>query len=488
MSEIRFVDTTLRDGHQSLWAEQMRTGMILPIASRMNEAGFEAVEILSPSFFKKCVRELREDPLERVRLVSKYFTKTPLRAIRSRQITGLHLTPLAIANLWLERLAVNGVKQMRSSDPSNTPSHWREMVQSEKKAGLETVINVIYSISPKHTDDYFGERAKAAAELDVKRICLKDPGGLLTPERTRALVPIMLKHAGKIPVELHTHCNTGLGPLCCLEAVKLGIKSIHTAIPPLANGSSNPSAFNVAQNARAMGYSTVLDEELIRTVSEHFTFIAKKEGLPIGKPWEYDRYHPIHQVPGGMISNFRHQLSKAGMANRLDEVLEETGRVRAEFGYPIMVTPYSQFVGVQAAMNVIVGERYREVTDEVIQYALGLWGEEESSSIDPNVREMILSRPRARELSKWEPPQTTLKELRETLGGPGIGDDELLLRYFAGNKEVEVMRKAGSPRPYLSVKNPLLTLIDELSKKKELSHVYIRKERLSIRLKKKVHL
>lgn len=485
MSEIRFVDTTLRDGHQSLWAEQMRTGMILPIASRMDEAGFEAVEILSPSFFKKCVRELREDPLERVRLVSELITKTPLRGIRSRHITGLHLTPPAISHLWLERLAANGIKQLRSSDPSNTPSHWREMVQSEKKAGLETVINLIFSLSPKHTDEYYGERAKAAAELDVARICLKDPGGLLTPERTRALVPIMLRHAGKIPVELHTHCNTGLGPLCCLEAIKLGIESINAAIPPLANDSSNPSVFNVAHNARALGYSTALDEKVIRPVSDHFNFIAKREGLPVGTPLAYDGYHPIHQVPGGMISNFRHQLAKVGMAARLEEVLEETGRVRKEFGYPIMVTPYSQFVGVQAAMNVIVGERYREVTDEVIQYALGLWGEEESSSIEPNVRDKILSRPRSKELSKWEPPEITLKDLRESLGGPGVSDDELLLRYFAGHEEVEAMRKAGPPRTYLTVKNPLLTLIDELSKKKNLPHISIRKGALSVRLEKR---
>jgi len=484
MSEIRFVDTTLRDGHQSLWAEQMRTGMILPIASRIDQAGFEAAEILSPSFFKKCVRELKEDPLERVRLVSRLITKTPLRGIRNRHITGFHLTPQVVSDLWLERIAANGIKQVRTSDPSNTPHHWREMVRSAGKAGVETVINLIFSISPKHTDEYYAERAKAAARLDVARICLKDPGGLLTPERTRVLVPIVLKHAGKIPVELHTHCNTGLGPLCCLEAIKLGITSINTAIPPLANGSSNPSLFNVAQNARAMGYTTAVDEALLKPVSEHFTFIAKREGLPIGRPVEYDCYHPIHQVPGGMISNFRHQLSKVGMENRVQEVLEETGRVRADFGYPIMVTPYSQFVGVQAAMNVILGERYKEVTDEVIQYALGLWGEEESSSMEAEVRDKILGRPRAKELSKWEMVEVTLKELREKLGGPGVSDDELLLRYFAGEAEVREMRAAGPPRSYLSVENPLITLIDELSKKKNLTHVHIRKGDLSVRLEK----
>ncbi len=485
MNEVSFVDTTLRDGHQSLWAEAMRTGMILPIASKIDQAGFEAVEIVSPSFYKKCVRELREDPWERIRLVAERVIKTPLRAIRNRHMAGFHITPPAIANLWLERLAANGVTQIRTSDPSNTSSWWREMVKAADKAGLETILNLIFSISPKHTDDYYAQKAREAAALKVFRICLKDPGGLLTPERTRQLVPIVLQSSGGIPVELHTHCNTGLGPLCCLEAIQSGIKIVNTAIPPLANGSSNPSVFSVAANARALGYRPHIDEQPLKSVADHLTSIAERESLPIGAPVEYDSYHFIHQVPGGMISNFRHQLSKLGMEERLGEVLEEAGRVRAEFGYPIMVTPYSQFVGVQAAMNVILGERYREVTDEVIQYALGLWGEEESSSMDPNTRDKILGRPRARELAKWEPEPTTLKDLRAKLGGSGVSDDELLLRYFAGKEEVEAMRKAGPPRTYLTVENPLVALIEEVSKKKTLPLFYMRKGNISIRLEKK---
>ena len=488
MSEVKFVDTTLRDGHQSLWAEAMRTGMILPIASLIDRAGFEAVEIVSPSFFKKCVRELKEDPLERIRLVAQRIRKTPLRAIRNRQMAGFHITPPAVADLWLDRLAANGIRQVRTSDPSNTPSHWQEMVQAAGKVGLETILNVIFSISPKHTDEYYAEKVRAAAKLDIAAICFKDPGGLLTPERTRALVPLFLQNSNGIPVELHTHCNTGLGPLCCLEAIRLGIKIVNTAIPPLANGSSNPSIFNVAMNARSMGYSPTIDEEVIKPVADHFTFIAKREGLPIGAPVEYDSYHPIHQVPGGMISNFRFQLAKLGMKQRLEEVLEETARVRAEFGYPIMVTPYSQFVGVQASMNVILGERYKEVTDEVIQYALGLWGEEECSSMEPDVRDKILSRPRAKELARWESPEISVKELRQKLGGAGGSDDELLLRYFAGTDEVAAMRVAGPPKTYVSAKHPLVNLIGELTRRTDHQRICIQKGNLSLRLEKKESL
>ena len=153
-------------------------------------------------------------------------------------------------------------------------------------------------------------------------------------------------------------------------------------------------------NARALGYRTMVDEEAVKPVETHFTEIARKENLPVGRPLEYDAFHPLHQVPGGMISNFRFQLGNLGKLDKRPEVLEEVSRVRAEFGYPIMVTPYSQFFGVQAAINVIVGARYKEVTDEVLLYALGFWGEEEAESIEDNLKDRLLSTPRARELAK----------------------------------------------------------------------------------------
>jgi oxaloacetate decarboxylase alpha subunit len=358
---------------------------------------------------------------------------------------------------------------------------------SATKSGLKTIINLIFSISPKHNDEYYAKLTRQAARLKPYRICLKDPGGLLTPERTRTLVPFVLKNSQNIPVELHPHCNTGLGPLYSLEAVQQGIRSVNTAMPPLANGSSNPSLFNLTKNLRAVKHHPVIDEEAIRPVAEHFDTIARREGLPIGRPLEYDGFHPIHQVPGGMISNFRYQLGKVGMQHRLAEVLEEIGRVRTEFGHPIMVTPYSQFVGVQATMNVIVGERYKEVADEIIQYALGFWGKEESSSMDPNIKDRILSRRRAKELAASKPsqPSASAKELRAQLGGPGISDDELLLRYFSSEHDVSAMKAAGAPKQYLSARHPLLTLLEALTKQDNHRQVYIRSGNISIRMEKR---
>src|SRR5690349_2745129 len=183
-AEIRFVDTTLRDGHLSLWASNLRTGMMLPVAEHLDAAGFEAAEVMSSAFYKKCVRDLKEDPWERIRLLKQRIKKTPLRSIRSRSMLAFQITPPAVADLWLERLAANGIDELRTSDPSNTPLYWKQAVDAAKRAGLKTILNVIYSVSPKHTDEYFVERARAAAKLDVARICFKDPGGLLTPETT----------------------------------------------------------------------------------------------------------------------------------------------------------------------------------------------------------------------------------------------------------------------------------------------------------------
>ncbi len=186
-----------------------------------------------------------------------------------------------------------------------------------------------------------------------------------------------------------------------------------------------------------------------------------------------------------MISNFRFQLGNLGKLDQLSEVLEEVTRVRAEFGYPIMVTPYSQFFGVQAAINVMVGERYKEVTDEVLLYALGFWGEEEAQSIEANLRDRLLSSPRARELGKLTPPETSLNEFREKFGGPGISDDERLLHYFAGENAVAAMRAAGAPNDYTSSSTPLLTLVEQLSKRQQATRVYIARNGFRLRMERR---
>ena len=483
MNEIRFVDTTLRDGQQSLWALGMRTGAMLSIAEQMDRCGFESMEFFLSMMFKKYVRELKQDPWEWLRLGTRRFAKTRLR-YHGGLHGGFEKVPSSVLRLMIERIVSYGLTLTRTSNCWNDYVSFKEEVDGLRELGMETVTNLIYSVSPRHTDEYYAQKAREAAAIRPYRICFKDVGGLLTPERAQALIPVILKNIGDVPLEFHAHCNNSLAPLCYLEAIKLGVKTLHTAIPPLANGSSQPSILNVARNARALGYSPVVDEAAVKPVEEHFTFVAKREGLPIGKPLDYDHSQYLHQVPGGMISNLRHQLKIVGMEDKLEATLEESARVRAEFGYPIMVTPLSQFVGSQAAINVIVGERYKEVTDQVIQYALGIWGKEGAVLMDPDVKDKILSRPRAKKWTNWKSPDPSLQEVRRQFGGPGVSDEELILRVYAGEDAVKAMLSGGAPREYLDATHPLATLVQELSRRTDCNYIRVQKPGFSVTLGK----
>jgi oxaloacetate decarboxylase (Na+ extruding) subunit alpha len=482
MSEVRFIDTTLRDGNQSLWAMNMRVGAMLPAAEYMDQAGFESMEFFISIMFKKYVREHKENPWDWLREGTKRIKRTRLR-YHGGMHSAFEKTPHCILKLMVERLVSYGLTLTRTSNPWNDYAVFKKEIDDLKTTGMDSVANLIYSVSPRHTDEYYARKAREAAAIRPFRICFKDVGGLLTPERARTLVPIVLQGAGEIPVEFHAHCNSGQAPLCYLEAVKLGMRVLHTAVPPLANGSGQPSVFNIAQNLRALGYTPVVDLKALEPVAKHFTQIAKKDGLPIGKPVEYDHSQYLHQVPGGMISNMRHQLKIVGMEEKMEAALAEAARVRADFGYPIMVTPLSQYVGTQAAINVILGERYKEVPDQVIQYALGIWGKEGAELMDPQVKDKILSRPRAKEWRAWEQPNPSLHEIRQKFGAH-ISDEELILRFFAGDESVNALPDGGRPRDYLDGNQPLLKLIEQLSKRKD-SRIYISRPGFSIRMEKR---
>jgi oxaloacetate decarboxylase alpha subunit len=480
MADIRIVDTTLRDGDISLWAYGMTTGMMLPVLRHMDEAGFDSMEFFLSLRFKKFVREHKEDPWDWLRLGTKEVRKTRLR-YHGGLHSGFEFIPECIRRLVIQTVVNYGVTLTRTSNAWNNFELLGKEAGELKKLGMETVMNLIYSISPRHTDDYYAQKARDAATLKPYRLCFKDVGGMLTPERTRTLVRLIKKNAPDVTLEFHAHCNNGLAPFNLLEAVKEGIRIVHTAIPPLANGSSQPSVFNVASNLRALGYNPLVNIDVLPPVSEHFNGIAKREGFPVGAPREYDQAWYGHQVPGGMISNLRHQLKLMGKEDKLGEVLEETAQVREELGYPIMVTPFAQFVGSQAAINVILGERYKEVTDQVIQYTLGLWGKEGSDHMDAAVKAKILNRARAREIEKKEYPEPTLAEVRRHYGGAHLSDEELLLRFYAGPEFVDALKTAPPRKEYLNAEKPLVRLIEELGKKK-LDHVYISKGDFSVRI------
>jgi oxaloacetate decarboxylase alpha subunit len=461
----------------------MRTGMMLAIARDLDRCGFTSIEC-QYTHPKKVVRELREDPWERLRLIRARITETPLRTIVGR-FPQFDFSPPLLLGLRLRCEARAGIRQARISDEWNQAPMWAWKIEASRAVGIDPVVNLIYSDSPKHTDAYYAERARQLAALRPVRICLKDPGGLLTPERTRTLAPIVLEAAGDVPVELHSHCTTGLGPLNALEAVKAGIPTVNVGIPPLANGTALPNVFNVAANLRALGYTPVYDEAAARAASSTLTAIAQHDGLPLGRPVEYDGSQYRHQVPGGMLSNLRHQLKLVGLEDRYPLVLDEAARVREEWGWPIMVTPLSQFVGSQAAINVIVGDRYKEVTDQTIMYALGYWGGAEATDgMDPAVRDRILARPRAREIVAAPPEDPTYDDLVARYGGPGVSEEEMLLRMECSPDELAAMRAAGPPRSYehLDAATPLVTLVEQLTRQSDRSYIHIQKGDLSLTL------
>jgi oxaloacetate decarboxylase (Na+ extruding) subunit alpha len=483
--DVRFIDTTFRDGSQSLWAMGIRTGMIAAVAEAMDQAGFEAVEVpILGIFVKKIVRDLKEDPWELARMVAKKIPRTVKTCMAGGYFHAFEAPPPpAIVELFYARLAEIGALNRvqltcNTTDQIKGPFTW--IIPAFRNLDFRISIALSYTISPRHTDEYYAQKTREILTFRPDAIYLKDQGGLLTVDRLRTLLPVIVQNAGGVPVELHSHCTTGLAPLVYLEALRMGVHRLHTATPPLANGSSQPSVFNIAANARLMGYTTGIDEKVLRSVAERLTAIANQEKLPIGVPLEYDYAQYIHQVPGGVISNLRHQLSEMRLLHRLDEVLEESVQVRKDLGYPIMITPHSQFVVTQAAINVAIGERYKHVTDELILFAQGVYGEDSGHPwMDQTLKDRLLGTTRASELQALGARRRRnipLKEIRDSLGGSGVSDEEFLLRYIMkGEQEIEAMRAAGPPKQYFSSTLPLLTLIQELGKQTRVRYVKVQR-------------
>jgi len=238
-------------------------------------------------------------------------------------------------------------------DGLHDPDNYRLGVELCKRLGMYVEVAVTFSISPVHTDEYYGRKARELLALGADALLLKDPAALLTVDRVRTLVPVLKQAAGGRPLEIHSHCLTGLGPLVLLESVDQGADALYTCVPPLSDGASHPSVFDVVHNLSLRGYEVPLDLEPVREASEFLTSVARNEGLPVGQIARHDLFHYQHQIPGGVISNLRQLLADAGMGDRIQQVLEEIPRVREELGWPVMVSPYSQFVAVQALMNVM---------------------------------------------------------------------------------------------------------------------------------------
>ena len=476
MKRIQLIDTTIRDGNQSLWATRMTTAEALPALEDMDSAGFLHLDVHSALHVDVCVRFLHEDPFQRVRLMKSRATQTPLRmGFRSGNITGFSTRlPDDFVDLWVRTWRRCGIDVFWCHDGLIDIDNIGRNVSIVKRHGGFGVAPLTFTESPVHTDELYARKAREVIErYGADAVMIKDSAGLLTVDRVRTLAPAILNAAGHVPVEIHSHCITGLGPLVCLEAVKLGVDRVHTAIAPLADGASHPSAAQMIRNLRTLGYDAELDEHAIASVSEYFTAVAKRTGRPIGAPAQYDAFHYQHQVPGGMIANFRVQLSQVGMLEKLDAVLEEIARVRVDLGWVLMVTPFSQVVGVQAMLNVINGERYKVVPDEVKRYALGHYGAP-PAPIDPDVLDRIVENGSQAIPERVCEPEPVIPKLRAMY--PRASDEELILRHLFEPKVIEELGPAlPNGAPDITIRHPLVYLLDELRKRPPVTRLRITK-------------
>jgi oxaloacetate decarboxylase alpha subunit len=481
MANIELVDVSLRDGNQSLWgATGLRTAQILQIAPAMDRVGFRALDYTSSTHMGVAVRNFREDPWERIRLTRQAMPNTALQFIG----TGFRFISWETAHpdfmqLVYDRLVVNGIDRVVVLDPMHDIDAAVESARMLRRAGVREIIGaLVYTISEVHDDAFYARLAQQMAACpDIDRVYVKDPAGLLTPERARSLLrAVRAALAGK-PLELHSHCTIGLSPITYTVAADL-VDVLQVACGPLSNGSSLPDAQRVVANLRELGHTVDVDDRLLGKVADYFHRLAEAESLPSGTPQEYDTSFLRHQVAGGVLSTTRRQLRELDMEPRFDAVMEEVGQVRAELGYPIMVTPFPQMVCSQALFNVIGTERYANVPDQVIRYVLGNFGRP-AGPIDPDVRDRILGLPRARELA-GEPPAPTPAELRKQFGSL-ISDEELLLRATMPVDQVDAMIASGPAQShYTPEAQQVLRLGDHLAARQDLAELTVKKPGLSI--------
>jgi oxaloacetate decarboxylase alpha subunit len=486
MARIELIDTTIRDGNQSLWgATAITNAMAIQIAPVINQVGFHALDFITSTSIGVAVRFHKENPWERIRRFHAAapntrlgFLTSPLRFISWQTVSG------SVMRLAFQLLVRNGITRFQVIDPMNNMGALLGVARIAREEGVEEIVaGLTFTVSPVHDDAFY---AKCAGELVgspyVDRVYLKDPGGLLAPERTEPLVTAVRSQIGGLPLELHSHCSLGFAPFSYLEAVQAGVTALHVAVGPVANGTSHPSAERIVANLRAMGHTIDIDDEALAKVSTYFRDLAIAEGLPIGQPTEFDATALQHQVPGGMLTTMRRQLSEIRQSDKFPAVLEEVARVRRDLGYPIMVTPFSQVVAGQAVMNVLSAERYANVPDEVIRYALGKFGAP-PLPIDSDVRDRILNRPRARELAV-EPNMAEVSELRRSLGA-NVPDEVLLLRAVMPAEQVDGMLAAGpGPTTYDPLSRSLVRAVKEFSQRKDFSFISVTKPKFSIQLKR----
>lgn len=453
---VRFVDTSLRDGNQSLWgATGLTTGMVEAVGPDLDQIGLEAIDFTSSTNLLMGSKAHHEDPWERISRMRAVVGGTPLSAITTgMRFMSWDRASETVMRLSLRLMAKHGLARLQIADPLNDFTAVKTIAKWAKEEGIASVVAATtFTESPVHTDNTYVEAAREfSAEPNIDVVYLKDPGGLLTYDRVGHLVPALREVVVGKPLELHSHCTTGEAPQVYMLAAQLGVDVLHTGIGALANGTAQPEMLSVLDNLDALGIPYQADRAAVERASATIGRIAAAQKLPAGQTMPFDLAPHAHQVPGGMLGTLKRQLKELKIENDLPAVIAETGAVRAELGYPIMVTPFSQFVGSQALMNVLAAksgqERYSRIPDEVVRFVLGHFGTP-VGEVEPAVRENVRAMRRAKELRTEPAHDRPLEDLRadqQQKLGRDVEDEELLLRLVMAPDVLESVRAAG-PAP-----------------------------------------
>ena len=377
MPNVKIMETVLRDSHQSLLATRMSTEDMLPILDSLNDVGYYSMEVWGGATFDACLRFLNEDPWDRLRTIRSHIKNSKLQMLfRGQNILGYRHYADDVVEYFVQKSIANGIDIIRIFDALNDPRNLKTAINATKKEGGHVQAAISYTTGPVYTTEYFAKYAKQLEEMGADSICIKDMAGLLKPYDAYDLVKA-LKSTVKVPIQLHTHYTSGLASMTLLKAIEAGVDIVDTAMSPLAMGTSQPPTESIVATLQGTEYDTGLSLEKLDVPSKKFDKLREKyikEGLLDPKVLKVDVNALIYQVPGGMLSNLVSQLKNANKSDKLNEVLEEVPRVRADVGYPPLVTPSSQIVGTQAVMNVIAGERYKMVTKEFKGLVRGEYG------------------------------------------------------------------------------------------------------------------
>ncbi len=377
MGQVKITETVLRDAHQSLIATRLRLDEIVPVLELMDQAGYHALEMWGGATFDTCLRFLNEDPWERLRTIRKRVKNTKLQMLlRGQNLLGYKHYADDVVEEFVKKSIANGIDIIRIFDALNDTRNIELALRTTKREGGHAQAAIAYTISPAHTTETYVKLARDFESMGADSLCIKDMSGLLTPYYAFDLVKA-IKSVTTIPLEIHSHATSGLASMMYLKAIEAGADIIDTAISPFSSGTSQPPTESLVATLSESSYSTHMDLKVLNGIADHFKPIRDKyvaNGLLSSKMLDIDINTLLYQVPGGMLSNLVSQLTMQNALDKYDEVLKEVPRVRADLGYPPLVTPTSQMVGTQAVFNVLTGERYKVVPKEIKAYVAGMYG------------------------------------------------------------------------------------------------------------------